>query len=250
MAGKDCERPAVEVSEASFHYGRVKALDGLSLEVPAGISFGLLGPNGAGKTTLIRVLVGLLRLKRGDVRVLGQRPSRRTARLMGYMPQLHSLYSELSIRENVDFFARVYRMTDGSERRQQVEEVIRLVGLWSRRNDAVVKLSGGMRQRVSLACAIVHRPPLLFLDEPTVGLDPELRATFWEHFAGLNRQGVSIVISSHTMDDAAHCDRLAFIRDGRVIAEGAPDELKRGTGQDTLEDAFLFFARGQEASGA
>lgn len=250
MAGDESDRPAVDVSDASFYYGSVKALDGLSLEIPAGISFGLLGPNGAGKTTLIRVLVGLLKLKRGDVRVLGERPSRRTAHRIGYMPQLHSLYLELSVRQNVDFFAKIYRLTDGAERARRVEEVIRLVGLWPRRDDSVAKLSGGMRQRVSLACAIVHSPPLLFLDEPTVGLDPELRATFWEHFAGLNQQGISIVISSHTMDDAAHCDRLAFMRDGKVIAQGTPDELRRDAGQDTLEGAFLFFARSREENGA
>ena len=250
MVKSNSDRPAVEVKEASFNYGSVKALDCLSLEVPTGISFGLLGPNGAGKTTLIRVLVGLLKVKRGNILVLGEKPSRRTAHLMGYMPQLHSLYSELSVRQNVDFFARIFRMTNGIERARRVEEAIRLIDLWPRRNDTVVKLSGGMRQRVSLACAIVHNPPLLFLDEPTVGLDPELRVTFWEHFADLNRQGVSIIISSHTMDDAAHCDRLAFIRDGKVIAQGTPDELRHETDQDTLEGAFLFFTRSREGNSA
>lgn len=250
MVKSNSDRPAVEVKKAFFNYGSVKALDGLSLEVPTGISFGLLGPNGAGKTTLIRVLVGLLKVKRGNILVLGEKPSRRTAHLMGYMPQLHSLYSELSVRQNVDFFARIFRITNGIERARRVEEAIRLIDLWPRRNDAVVKLSGGMRQRVSLACAIVHNPPLLFLDEPTVGLDPELRVTFWEHFADLNRQGVSIIISSHTMDDAAHCDRLAFIRDGKVIAQGTPDELRRDAGQDTLESTFLFFARNREENSA
>jgi len=250
MVERTPDPPAVEVSGASFNYGNVKALDGLSLEVPTGISFGLLGPNGAGKTTLIRVMVGLLRVRRGNIRVLGERPSRKTAHRIGYMPQLHSLYNELSAHQNVDFFAKIYRVTDQRERAKRVEEAIRLVGLWPRRNDAVMKLSGGMRQRVSLACAIVHNPPLLFLDEPTVGLDPELRVTFWEHFARLNRQGVSIIISSHTMDDAAHCDRLAFIRNGRVIARGTPDELKRETGQHTLEGAFLFFTRSREEDSA
>ncbi len=234
---------AVEVADASFSYGSIRALDRLSLRIPVGISFGLLGPNGAGKTTLIRLLVGLLRSKHGQVRVLGEPPSSRTARRIGYMPQLHSLYSELSARQNLDFFARVYGIRDREQRARCVEDAIRLVDLWPRRNDAVSRLSGGMRQRVSLACAIVHRPPLLVLDEPIVGLDPELRAAFWEHFANLNRQGVTIIISSHTMDDAAHCDRLAFIRDGRLIAEGSPDDLRRQAGAATLENAFLRFAR-------
>ncbi len=243
MSSDDLSDPSVLISDASFAYRRVRALDGLSLSIPAGVSFGLLGPNGAGKTTLIRLLVGLLKAKRGAVRVLGEPPSSATARRVGYMPQAPSLYSELSARQNLDFFVRVYGLRDRQRRANCVEEAIRLVGLWPRRNDAVSKLSGGMRQRVSLACAIVHNPPLLLLDEPTVGLDPELRAAFWEHFSDLNKQGVTIIISSHTMDDAAHCDRLAFLRDGRVIAEGSPDGLRREAGADTLEDAFLRFAR-------
>ncbi len=250
MAEKEPSGPAVEVDKLSFSYNNIKALDELSLQVPAGISFGLLGPNGAGKTTLIRLLAGLLKPKTGDVRVLGQRPSRKTAHLIGYMPQLHSVYAELSVMQNVDFFAKIYRLTNKGERARQVEEAIRLVNMWPRRKDPVLKLSGGMKQRVSLACAIVHNPPLLFLDEPTVGLDPELRVTFWQHFAALTKQGVTIIISSHTMDVAAHCDRLALMRDGKVIAQGTPGELQQATGQPgaTLEDAFLFFIHREDSN--
>jgi ABC-2 type transport system ATP-binding protein len=235
--------PAVEVDKASFHYHNIKAVNKLSLEVPSGISFGLLGPNGAGKTTLIRMLVGLLKPKSGTIRILGETPSRKTAHLIGYMPQLHSLYTELSVAQNVDFFARVYHLSDKEQRAKRVEEAIKLVDLWPRRKDSVLKLSGGMRQRVSLACAIVHKPPLLFLDEPTVGLDPELRFTFWEHFADLTKQGTTLIVSSHTMDDAAHCNRLAFMRNGKLIAQGTPNELQRATGKAgaNLEDAFLYF---------
>ena len=250
MADKELNRPAIEINKASFSYGSIKALDGLSLEVPGGISFGLLGPNGAGKTTLIRMLVGLLRPESGSVRTLGQTPSRKTAHRIGYMPQLHSLYAELSVMQNVDFFAKIYRLTNKTERAQRVEGVIRLVGMWPRCQDPVLKLSGGMKQRVSLACAIVHNPPLLLLDEPTVGLDPELRVTFWEHFTTLTKQGVTIIISSHTMDDAAHCDRLAFMRDGQVIAQGSPGELQRAAGKPgaTLEEAFLYFIHREDRS--
>ena len=237
--------PAVEVDKVSFSYTRLKVLDELSLGVPQGISFGLLGPNGAGKTTLIRLLVGLLRPGTGTIRTLGQKPSPKMAHLIGYMPQLPSLYSELSVIQNVEFFARIYRLTDKTERQQRLEAVIKLVDMWEHRHKSVMSLSGGMKQRASLACAIVHNPPLLFLDEPTVGLDPELRVTFWEYFSALTKQGATLVISSHTMDDAAHCDRLAFMRDGKVIAEDTPDELKQATGrpQATLEDAFLHFVR-------
>lgn len=226
-----------------FNYGKTRVLDGLSLAVAKGMSFGLLGPNGAGKTTLIRMLVGLLRPQRGTVQVLGEVPSPRVTGRIGYMPQFPALYGELTVAHNVDFFARMYGLGDG--RRQQVEEVLHLVGLWERRGDAVLHLSGGMRQRLSLACALVHRPPLLIMDEPTVGLDPELRATFWDYFHGLTAQGNTIVISSHTMDDAAHCDELAFLRAGRIIAQGTPSQLRQATGQETatLEEAFLYFVR-------
>ena len=240
--------PAIEAAKISFNYKNIKAVDRLSLEVPRGISFGVLGPNGSGKTTLIRLFVGLLRPKSGTIRTLGRPPSRKMARHIGYMPQLASLYAELSIAQNVDFFARIYGVRAKAKRRQLVEEAIKLVGLWPRRRDSVHKLSGGMKQRVSLACAIVHKPPLLFLDEPTVGVDPALRVTFWKYFENLTRQGVTIIISSHTMDDAAHCDRLVFLRQGKIIAEGTPHELRQSTGQPeaSLEDAFLYFVRYRE----
>ncbi len=252
MVEKEFSKPAVEINKASFSYNNIKALDELSLQVPSGISFGLLGPNGAGKTTLIRLLVGLLNPKSGSIQILGQKPSRKSAHLIGYMPQLQSIYAELSVRQNVDFFARIYHLSDRKERAKRVEETIKLVNLWERRDDAVLKLSGGMKQRVSLACAIVHNPPLLLLDEPTVGLDPELRVSFWEHFTGLTKQGITIIISSHTMDDAAHCDRLAFMRGGRIIAQGSPGELQQAVGKPgaSLEDAFLYFIHRKESSNA
>jgi ABC-2 type transport system ATP-binding protein len=239
---------AITASHLAFDYGKLRVIDDMSLEIPTGISFGLLGPNGAGKTTLIRLLVGLLKPKSGSLRVLKQTPSRRTAHLIGYMPQQPALYSELSVAQNIDFFGHIYGLRDKKQRSERVDEVIKLVDLWPKRKTQVMKLSGGMKQRVSLACAIVHNPPLLFLDEPTVGLDPELRVTFWEHFAELTKQGTTLVVSSHTMDDAAHCDRLAFLRLGKVIALGAPAELRAATGnaEATLEDAFLYFIKQDE----
>ena len=243
MVIKEPTTLAVSANKASFNYNHIKAVDELSLKVPTGISFGLLGPNGAGKTTLIRLLVGLLQPKSGSVQILGQIPSRKMAHFVGYMPQLHSLYSELSVIQNINFFARIYGLRAKHKRAQQVEEVIKLVDLWPRRNDSVLSLSGGMKQRLSLACAIVHKPSLLLLDEPTVGLDPELRVTFWEYFTTLTKQGATLIISSHTMDDAAHCDHLAFMRRGKIIAQGSPQELRQATGrpETTLEDAFLYF---------
>jgi ABC-2 type transport system ATP-binding protein len=239
---------AITTTNLAFSYGKLRVINDMSLDIPAGISFGLLGPNGAGKTTLIRLLVGLLKPKSGSIRILGENLTRQTAQLIGYMPQLPSLYTELSIIQNVNFFARVYQMKDKRQRDKRVEEVIKLVDLWERRKDSVMKLSGGMKQRVSLACAIVHSPPLLFLDEPTVGLDPELRVTFWEHFAELTKQGTTLIVSSHTMDDANHCDRLALMRNGAVIAQGTPAELRKATGKKdaNLEDTFLYFVNREE----
>ena len=248
MRENDGHDTAVVVEDITYSFGDIKALDGLSIQMSKGVSFGLLGPNGAGKTTLIRVLVGLLTPQSGAALVLGERPSPRTAHRIGYMPQLPALYNELSVTENMEFFARVYGLKDRNERTDRVEETVRLVDLWERRKELVMNLSGGMRQRVSLACALVHKPQLLFLDEPTVGLDPQLRVAFWEHFRDMTRQGVTLVISSHTMDDAAHCDQLAFLRAGRVIAQGTPQELRQATddpGAD-LEAAFLYFAGRKE----
>jgi ABC-2 type transport system ATP-binding protein len=239
---------AIAVNNISFYYGGLKVIDDLSLEIPAGTSFGLLGPNGAGKTTLIRLMVGLLKPGSGSVKCLGKVPSRADAGLTGYMPQLPALYAELSVEQNIDFFARIYGMKDKKERAARVAEVIKLVDLQDKGKTQVLKLSGGMKQRVSLGCAIVHRPPLIFLDEPTVGLDPELRVHFWEYFQSLTRGGSTLIISSHTMDDAAHCEKLVFLRQGKVIAVGTPEELKTATGSPgaTLEDAFLYFIRREE----
>jgi ABC-2 type transport system ATP-binding protein len=248
---------AVEVENVSFNYARLRVVDSLSLKIPGGSSFGLLGPNGAGKTTLIRMLVGLLKPLAGSVSVGGSPPSRATAHLIGYMPQTAALYTELSVRQNIAFFASVYGVKSGRERSGRIDRAIELVELQQKRNVSVHDLSGGMKQRVSLACAIVHDPPVLFLDEPTVGLDPELRCVLWDFFRQLTRQGRTLVISSHTMDDAAHCDRLAFMRMGRIIAAGSPQELVEATGRTgaTLEDAFLYYIRrgeqgvGTESSG-
>lgn len=227
---------AVVVQGAARRFGAVQALRGIDLAVEPGLTFGLLGPGGSGKTTLIRLILGLLAPTAGSVRVLGRQPSPDVMRDVGYMPQAPALYQELTVRENVSFFAALYG------REEAVEETLALVELLDRAASPVNTLSGGMRQRASLACALVHRPRLLLLDEPTVGIDPRLRRSFWDHFHQLNAEGVTILVSSHVMDEAERCHRLGLLRDGRLLATGSPDDLRRQAGVSTLEEAFLAFA--------
>ena len=225
---------AVALDGVSKSFGALKALDAVSLRVHAGEVYGLLGPNGSGKTTLIRMLVGLILPDAGSVTVLGTRmPDVAILGRVGYMTQQAALYPDLSVEENVRFFAAV----NGAE--PQVDEALRFVELWDRRSSIVSELSGGMRQRASLACAIVHAPRLLLLDEPTVGLDPQLRIQFWEGFRVMTRSGISIVVSSHVMDEAERCDRLGLVRFGKLLAEGSAAELKELAGTRDLEQAFL-----------
>ncbi|HKS70321.1 MAG TPA: ABC transporter ATP-binding protein, partial [Ktedonobacterales bacterium] len=189
-------------------FGTVRALDGVSLSVREGETFGLIGPNGSGKTTLIRLLLGLARPTAGTVHVLGHTmPDRGVAGQIGYMTQASALYGELSVRENLAFFGTIYGL-HGRRLRERITAVLDLVDLSGSLRATVGTLSGGMRQRVSLACALIAEPRLLFLDEPTVGIDPELRIAFWDHFARLNDQGVTIVVSTHHLDEAARCSRL------------------------------------------
>ena len=239
-----------EVNDVEFSYGHRNVLNGLTLAVDRSEIFGILGANGAGKTTLMRLLIGLQMPSSGSIRVFGVPPSSRVNGRIGYMPQQSALYQELSASQNVSFFARMYGLSKPKERREAVARALEWVELTERQNDPLTRLSGGMRQRVSLAIALVHEPDLLVLDEPTVGLDPELRASFWENFREMASSGTTLIISSHTMDDAAHCHRLAFIQEGRIVALGTPDELREAAGRDeaTLEDAFLHFVRQGELS--
>jgi ABC-2 type transport system ATP-binding protein len=232
---------SITLDAVTKHFGDLTAVNDLSLRIPAGITYGLLGPNGAGKTTLIRLIAGLLRANAGTVRVLGATmPDKAILARIGYMTQAYALYTDLSVRENVAFFGAMAGQSD----RARGDEVIALVDLSERAGSLVGTLSGGMKQRVSLACALVHRPALLLLDEPTVGVDPQLRVQFWSYFRRLNNEGVTIVVSSHVMDEAERCDRLGFIRQGKLLAEGSNASLRQQTGTATLEEAFLAFAEG------
>jgi ABC-2 type transport system ATP-binding protein len=211
----------------------------LTLEINEGEIFGLLGPNGSGKTTLMRMLVGLVKPDSGSVTVLG-RPVSEKAHLaqLGYMTQAGALYGDLTVRQNIEFFAGMC----GGVSKQRIDEVLALVELSDRAGSQVSVLSGGLKQRASLACALVHRPRLLILDEPTVGVDPTLRAAFWRNFRAMAAGGVTIIVSSHAMDEAERCDRLAFMRAGRLLAAGTPGQMIERAHTATLEQAFLAFA--------
>lgn len=216
---------AINVQSVRKNYGAVKALRGVDLEVQSGQVFGLLGPNGAGKTTLIRLLVGAIKPGDGQLAVMGYDPvkeKRLMRRQIGYMPQSPALYSDLSPRENIRFFGRGHFTGDLDK---NVEEVLALVGLDDRASDPVHTFSGGMRQRVSLACALVNKPQVLFLDEPTAGIDPKLREMFWEHFHRLAEDGTTVILSTHQMDDAVHCDHLAILHRGKVLANNTPRQM-------------------------
>ncbi len=236
---------SIETVGLSKAFGAIRAVAELDLRVQAGEIYGLLGPNGSGKTTLMRLLVGLAKADSGEARVLGRRmPDRALLAEVGYMTQAEALYSDLTARENVLFFAAL----SGVRTASWIGAALELVELQARANDLVGSLSGGLRRRVSLACALVHRPRLLILDEPTVGVDPQLRVAFWEHFRRLADGGTTLVISSHVMDEAGRCDRLGFMREGRLIAEGSPDELRQRSGMTDLEQAFLKFAEADHAA--
>ena len=217
----------LEIKDLHKAYGKFEALKGINLTVPAGTIFGLLGSNGAGKSTLIKVLVGSSRFNSGEVKVLGLNPTKDSARLrpqLGYMPQLPALYEDLAARANIEFFGAAYHLPD---LKKQVDKVLTFVDLSERQHEPVFGFSGGMKQRVSLACALVHEPKVLFLDEPTAGIDPKLREAFWQHFRALASQGVTLFISTHLMDEAMLCDRLAIMRDGLVLAEDTPKNIMR-----------------------
>ena len=209
------------------------------MEVPQGSIVGLLGPSGAGKTTLIRCIVGLLLPAAGSVRIAGRQvPDRSLTGRIGYMAQEDSLYLDLTGLQNLRFFASLYGLR-GAPARQAVSAVFRLTRLEGEEHKKVKNYSGGMRKRLSLAAALVHSPSLLILDEPTVGIDPVLRAEFWKEFRRLRDAGATLLLTTHVMDEADRCDRLAMIFEGRFLAYDTPPEIRRSLGVGTTEEAFL-----------
>jgi ABC-2 type transport system ATP-binding protein len=240
------EGDAVSIRDLRVVRGGATILDGISLDVPRGAVFGLVGPSGSGKTTLIRAILGRQRIAGGAVRIDGAPAGTPALRArIGYMPQSPAVYADLTGRENLRFFGRVYRVVAA-----RVDEVLALVDLGDVADRAASTYSGGQRQRVALAAALLPAPPLLLLDEPTVGLDPRLRRRLWAQFRELAAAGTTLLVSTHVTDEAAHADRIVFLAEGRLVATGTPEELRARTGAPDLEGAILRIVEDGSATSA
>jgi ABC-2 type transport system ATP-binding protein len=224
-----------------YKRGNIKAVNGLNLNIRKGEIYAFIGANGSGKTTAIKMLTGVLDPTSGSINVFGlSLPKNRkvVARYIGMAPQEYSLYNDLTVMENVRFFARL----NGLKKhvfKTKVDHLIQILRLEDKKDTLVADLSGGMKRRVSIACALIHSPRLVFFDEATVGIDPILRKFFWEYFNDLKKQGLTLIITSHVMDEAERADRIGLIREGQLIDEGTPEELKEKHHVDAIEDVFI-----------
>ena len=234
---------AIEVRDLVIDRGKRRVLHGLTCEIPAGSVTGLLGPSGSGKTTLMRAIVGVQVVKSGQVTVLGSPAGSSSLRhQIGYLTQAPSVYPDLTVRENAHYFASLYKGVTAAD----ADATVEAVGLADAAKQLVSDLSGGQKARASLACAMVSRPRVLILDEPTVGQDPVLRDDLWRQFRELAASGVTVLVSSHVMDEAGRCDRLLLIREGHLIADDSPAAIREATRTNDLEDAFLHLIRERE----
>ena len=223
-------QPAIQVTGLAKSFGGKRAVDGIDIDVPRGAIFGFLGPNGSGKTTTIRMLCGLLTPDAGSGTCLGfdlLKQAGEIKRRVGYMTQRFGLYEDLTVRENLDFIARMY---DIRPREERVAEIIRRFGFTERRDQRVAGLSGGWKQRLALAGCVLHQPELLLLDEPTAGVDPNARREFWEMIHALAAEGVTVLVSTHYMDEAERCHRVAYLAAGKLLLQGTAPELVAGSG--------------------
>lgn len=235
------QEECIHLQNVSKSFGEKDVLRDIDLRVSNSQIFGLLGPSGSGKTTMVKMIVGIDEATRGDVFVLGEKmPKLSMLGRLGYMGQSDALYSELTAEENLKFFASLFGLK-GARRKQRIEDVMELVNLSDDIKQPINQYSGGMKRRLSLAVALLHEPRVLILDEPTVGIDPVLRKSIWDELGRLSRSGTTILITTHVMDEAEKCDTLGMLRDGKLIAVGTPEALKRETSSTTIEGAFLSY---------
>jgi ABC-2 type transport system ATP-binding protein len=231
----------IRMEHVSKRFGKKTVIEDVSLDVYKGEIFGMLGPSGAGKTTIVKMIAGIDEATSGTIHVLNTKmPDLHAMQRIGFMAQSDALYGELTAFENLQFFASIYGLK-GKKQKERIYEVMDLVNLTDHIKKPVHQYSGGMKRRLSLAISLLHEPEVLLLDEPTVGIDPVLRQAIWEELERIRQNGTTIVVTTHVMDEAEKCQRLAMIRDGRLIAVGNPAELKKETNSQTIEQAFLYF---------
>jgi len=231
----------IRLQKVSKSFGQILAVQELSMEVHRGTIHGLLGPNAAGKTTAIKMMTGKLKADSGSVYVFGQimpKGYSKVAMSIGVMPQGQALYGDLSVMQNLRFFAGLQDISR-EVAKKRIDELLKLMRIEREVDRSVYTLSGGTKQRVSLACALLHSPSVLILDEPTVGIDPVLRHIFWEHFRKLRDGGATILVTTHYIQEAENCDFVSLLREGRLVAEGRPVDLKERFGGESLEDVFV-----------
>jgi ABC-2 type transport system ATP-binding protein len=239
---------AIDAKDLVKKFGNYTAVRGVTFQIPPGTIMGFVGPNGAGKTTIIRMLCGVLIPSEGTATVLGYDVMTQTEEIkqnIGYMSQKFSLYEDLTVEENIDFYAGIYNLS-GVKAKEHKEKIVARIGLSDRLKQLVQSLSGGWKQRVALACAFLHEPKLLVLDEPTAGVDPVSRRVFWNIIHQLSKEGVTVFVSTHYMDEADACDFLGFVFYGQLIAFGTPAEMKEKEHKANLDDLFIYYVEREE----
>lgn len=231
----------INLTDVTKAFGKTTVIQKTHLTINEGEIFGMLGPSGAGKTTLVKMIAGIERQSGGEMTLFDQKmPSAAPIKRIGYMAQTDGLYHDLTGEENLRFFAAMYHLK-GKKRQERIAHVLGLVDLTEHKAKLVRNYSGGMKRRLSLAVSLLHEPDLIVLDEPTVGIDPVLRQSIWGELYKLKEKGMTILVTTHVMDEAEKCDRLAMMRDGSIIAVGTPTDLKKETGTETIEEAFLYY---------
>jgi len=239
-AKPDC----IVLEKINHSFGDKQVLYDINLAVPHGLIYGFLGPSGCGKTTTVKIMAGILEASSGSVTVLGETmPKLSLMNRLGYMAQSDALYNLLTAEENLAFFSGLYGM-EKKKARERIMEVMALVNLGDDRTKVVAAYSGGMKRRLSLAMALLHDPEVLILDEPTVGIDPLLRKSIWDTLRAIAGRGITIIVTTHVMDEAEKCNELAMLRDGRLIAQGTPLQLRENAGASSLEEAFIVYGSG------